>query len=915
MKLTNLRTNQLRNPLGFPVSSVSLSFQVEESTGKTLKEAQIRISDQADMSHIVYDSGISEEISSLGFVPDCQLEGGKRYYWTVWAKADDGDCGISEPAWFEGGRKEPVWDVEWITSPFDRETHPVMIKEFTLSAGADGHSAAASIASARLYISGLGVYEAYLNGKKVGEEYLAPFFNDYRYWVQYETYDITQQIRDGKNTIAVMLGDGWYKGRFGYLGEGKEKGIYGDDYLLSAELRICYRDGRVETIHTDDTWMCLKSPVISGNIYDGEVYDGRISLWDEDGELKTERMQTALSAVKAKKELLPPGTVEERLSLPLCIHERIGSPKLIITPKKEQVLDFGQEISGWVEFDCPADCEGEIFLQHGEILQDDCFYRDNLRTAKAEFTYICPGKREDLTISGTDGNERIHVRPHFTFYGFRFVKVSGVTLTEETLKDWNFEACAIYSDLERTGFITTSNEKLNRLIENTIWGQKGNFLDVPTDCPQRDERLGWTGDAQVFCATASYHMYTPGFYRKYLKDMLFEQREHQGGVPYVVPDVLSIVRRRHGEPEPDIQNNQWGEYGSCAWGDAATVIPWTMYQHYGDKKRLEESYPNMKEWTDFIIHVDNDHCSERRLWKIVFHFADWLALDNPDPESCFGKTDPYYVASVYYMYSAQLTAKAAKVLGYEEDFRYYTAIAEEVREAIQKEYITSDGHIHNETQTALVLAIYFDLLKEEWRASAAARLKQKLEERRMHLDTGFVGTAYLCKALTKAGMTQEAYALLFQEDYPSWLYEVNMGATTVWERWNSVLPDGKISGTGMNSLNHYAYGAVAEWMYRTMCGIAPDESAVGFKKAVMAPKPDSRLSFVKGEYRSASGTYKAAWEQRENQVIFQITIPFDCQAEFVVPEGMVLKEINGVPQEKQTSVLLYKGTYTITAEK
>lgn len=911
MKLTNLRTNQLRSPLGFPVSSVSLSFQVEESTGTALKEARIRISDRADMSHIVYDSGVSEEISSLGFVPDCQLEGGKRYYWTVWAKADDGDCGISEPAWFEGGRKEDVWDVAWITSPFGPDIHPVMVKEFSISVPSKGPS----LAGGRLYISGFGVYEAYLNGKKVGEEYLAPFFNDYRYWVQYETYDITELLRDGTNTIAVMLGNGWYKGRFGYLGGGKETGIYGDDYLLSAELRITYEDGREESIRTDDSWMCVKSPVLSSGIYDGEVYDGRIGLWNKDGKIAEEWRKTAQPAAAAKKGSLPAGRVEERLSLPLVIHERIGSPKLILTPKKEQVLDFGQEISGWVEFDCPVGCGGELLLQYGEILQDDCFYRDNLRTAKAEFTYLCPDNGDGRRDGGTAGKKTNHVRPHFTFYGFRFVKVSGVTLTEETLKNWNFEACAMYSDLEQTGFLTTSNEKLNRLIQNTLWGQKGNFLDVPTDCPQRDERLGWTGDAQVFCAAASYHMYTPGFYRKYLKDMLFEQREHEGGVPYVVPDVLSIVRRRHGEPEPDIRKNRWGEYGSCAWGDAATVIPWTMYEFYGDKKRLEEAYPNMKEWTDFIIRVDNDLCGGARLWKIGFHFADWLALDNPDPESCFGKTDAYYVASVYYMYSAEMTAKAAKVLGYEEDGRYYETIAKEVKEAIQREYITSDGQIHTETQTALVLALYFDLLKEEWRAPAAARLKQKLEDRGMHLDTGFVGTAYLCKALTKAGMTREAYSLLLQEEYPSWLYEVNMGATTVWERWNSVLPDGKISGTGMNSLNHYAYGAVAEWMYGTMCGIAPDASGVGFKKAIMAPKPDERLSFVKGEYRSASGTYRAAWRQEGNQVIFDLTVPFDCQAEFVVPEGMILKEINGMPRKHQASILLKKGTYTITAER
>lgn len=910
MKLTNLKTNHLKNPLGFSVSSVSLSFQVKESTGSTLKEARICISDREDMSHVLYDSGMTGQISSLGYVPEYSFEGGKRYYWTVEAEADDGDFGISEPAWFEGGRREDVWDVAWISSPFDQNFHPVMAKEFYLS----GNVLSSNIASARLYLSGLGVYEAYLNGEKVGEEYLAPFFNDYRYWVQYETYDITEQIREGKNTIAVMLGNGWYKGRFGYLGEGKEQGIYGDSFLLSAELLIQYTDGREERIQTDETWMCGKSPVLSSSIYDGEMYDAGRLPFDENGELKEIWKKEAMAAIRAEKDSLPTGRVEERLSLPLCIHERIGSPKLIITPKQEQVLDFGQEISGWVEFDCPLTGGEEIYLQYGEVLQEGCFYRDNLRTAKAEFTYICPKQETGIDGGNLKQTGKLHVRPHFTFYGFRFVKISGVNLKQEQLSDWNFEACALYSDLEQTGFMSTSNEKLNRLIQNTQWGQKGNFLDVPTDCPQRDERLGWTGDAQVFCATASYHMDTAGFYRKYLKDMLFEQREHGGGVPYVVPDILSIVRRRHGEPEPDLKNNQWGEYGSCAWGDAATIIPWTMYLFYGDKTLLEETYPNMKAWTDFIIHTEETICDGRRLWNRGFHFADWLALDNPDPESCFGNTDPYFVASVYYLYSAEITAKAAKVLGRKEECQYYTQIAKEVKEAIQKEYMTVDGHLKTETQTALVLALYFDLLKDEWKETAALRLKKKLEDKNMHLDTGFVGTAYLCKALTKMGMTKEAYTLLFQEDYPSWLYEVNMGATTIWERWNSLLPDGSISGTGMNSLNHYAYGAIAEWMYQTVCGIQPDETVPGFKKAILAPKPDKRLSFVNGQYHSASGIYQVGWKLKEHQVIFNVEIPFDCKAEFIVPEGMRVKTVNKEEWSGEKSILFSKGKYEIVGE-
>lgn len=894
MKLTQLKVNHLKNPLGFSVKNPSFSFQVAESSGSTLKAARIRIAEKEDMSELLYDSGMREDISSLSFVPETELEGGKRYYWDVTAQADDGDQGTSAVEWFEGGCGEN-WNADWITSPLGKEIQPVMYRKFRLE-----EKEASQIASARLYISGLGVYEACLNGEKAGDEYLAPFYNDYRFWIQYQTYDVTQQLKPGENVLSVMLGDGWYKGRFSYLDEARVKEIYGDDFLLTAQLLITFGDGTRQMITTDETWKCISSPVLFSNIYDGEVYDAGREIWDRDACRLAGGVEEA--SVPAVRAAAPKGKLTERMSVPVRIHERFSPASLLITPAGEQVLDFGQEITGWVEFDCRAEKGTEITLQYGEILQDDNFYRDNLRTAKAEYTYIADG-------------EKRHVRPHFTFYGFRYVKVSGITLVQDMLSSFHFEACAVYSSLERTGSVTTSDDKINRLFENTVWGQKGNFLDVPTDCPQRDERLGWTGDAQVFCATACFHMDTAAFYHKYLKDMRYEQEINGGSVPYVVPDVLSAARENMGQEAPDITENIWGESGSCAWGDAATVIPWTVYQFYGDKTQLEENYENMKLWTDFIIHMDETCCGGGRLWQIGFHFADWLALDNPDKKSCFGRTDPYYVASVYYLYSALLTAKAAGVLGKTEDQAYYEKVAEEVREAIRREYITATGRVAIDTQTALVLALYFDIVPEPFKERTAKRLKEMLEENGMHLNTGFVGTAYLCKALTKAGLSGEAYTLLFKEDFPSWLYEVNMGATTVWERWNSVLPDGKISDTGMNSLNHYAYGAVSEWIYRSVCGIAPDESTAGFKKAVLAPCPDERFQWVKGEYASASGLYRSGWEFEGDHILYEAEIPFDCTAEFLVPEGMAVKSVNGTPAEERERLPLKKGVYRLILEK
>ncbi len=986
MKITNLKTNHITNPIGYDISSPTLSFVIAESTGKKLQAARIRISRHPDMTDCIYDSGMSEEISALGHTPkerpltgsseddSCHLsellegsghyltetlEGGCRYYWNVEAVADNGDCGISETAWFEGGRKEKEWNLPWITAPFDKEEHPVLGTTFLV----DG---AENLVSARLYIAGLGLYEAWLNGEKAGDEYLTPYFNDYRFWVQYGTYDITDQIRDGENEIAVMLGNGWYKGRFGYMGDGTEKELYGDQFRLSAELVMTFADGHEERVVTDENWKCRKSPVRFSNIYDGEIYDASVSIWEKkaqergtDGtETEAAETQSADQQPTGRKlngadvpALLtdaPEGRVCERLSLPVKIHERLAPVKLIITPRGEQLIDFGQEITGWVEFDYSGqelledaapdglaqvileDTGSDTSVQSGmksdsvqkrkyirlqgsEILQEDCFYRDNLRTALAEFIYL-PEKAESAKTESVKAKS-VHVRPHFTFYGFRYVKVTGIKLTEENLSDYNFRACAIYSDLRRTGYITTSDAKLNRLIENTVWGQKGNFLDVPTDCPQRDERCGWTGDAQVFCAAATYHMDTAAFYRKYLTDMRYEQEKNAGSVPYVVPDILSIFQEHHNLPPFDLTENKWGDNGSCAWGDAATIIPWTMYQFYGDKKLLEEAWPNMKGWTDFIIHMDENHCGGGRLWNVGFHFADWLALDNPDKGSCFGKTDPYFVASVYYMYSAQLTARAAAVLGKDEDAAYYARIAAQVRQAIRDEYITRTGRVATDTQTAQVLALFFDLVDEEHREKVAAELKRKLLERSMHLDTGFVGTGYLCKALTKAGMSEDAWTLLFQEDYPSWLYEVNMGATTVWERWNSVLPDGSISDTGMNSLNHYAYGAVAEWIYRTAVGLAPDEAAPGFGKAVFAPIPNERLQFANASYDSASGTWEFGWKYTEDGGLeFAAKVPFGCEGRFVLPQGFELTGISRsteYAEEEQTMAALAAGAEAI----
>lgn len=871
MKIEKMRVNHVENPLGYRVENPGFSWIVTESAGHRAIAARVEIGLTPELKELVHDSGKREDIDSLGYYPEISLTPCTRYYWRVTVWDDAGDRGISPAAWFETAKMQEKWEAAWITPPFGKEIHPIFYKRFQVRG---------PIESARAYACGLGVFELYLNGRKAGDEVLAPFYTDYGNWLQYLTFDITRLLHEGENAAAAVLGNGWYKGRFGFI-DGLDE-LYGDRFLLVCEIRITYRDGSTEVVGTDKTWSCGHSPVLESSIYDGEVYDA--GLEQPDFALASCDIASWGPGVETAYDtpLIP------RLSPALKVRERLPVRELIHTPAGEWVLDFGQNMTGWFAFRCREASGARVEISCGEILQDGNFYNENLRTAKEKFVYV------------SDGKERL-VHPHFTFYGFRYLLVEGMGKPFPE----DFEGWVIYSELEETGEIVTSDEGVNKLFENAKWGQKGNFLDVPTDCPQRDERMGWTGDAQIFAATASFNMYTPAFYHKYLYDMLLEQKKLGGSVPHVVPDILDrimLVTGQEGEAQA----------GSCAWGDAACIIPWTLYLFYGDRELLRRHYPNMKLWVDYIRSVDDTHCLGSRLWQHGFHYADWLALDRPDAEDCVGGTDPFYVASAYYYYSAGLLAKAAGVLGLAEDESEYSRLAEEIREAVRKEYFTRDGSLRLTTQTACVLALYFGLAPEGARGKILESLQEKLEDRGMHLDTGFVGTPYLCPVLSENGRNDSAYTLLLKDDYPSWLYEVKMGATTVWERWNSVLPDGHISDTGMNSLNHYAYGSIVEWMYRCMCGLNPVPENPGFKEAVLLPRPDRRMEWVKMKYSSASGDYRCGWSISGDNVSFQVEVPFGAKAQFQLPPKLQLLTCNGVAVSCEQLELI-SGVYEITA--
>ena len=824
MKINHLKINHLTNPLGFDLANPTISYVVTQAAGKRQASAQVQVSLKADFSELLYDSGECDTIVSTGFELPIALTPMTRYYWRVRVTDETGDAAWSDIQWFETAKTvtghDYEWQAKWITPQMDKEVQAAVWQDIEISK---------PVAKARAYVIGLGVYEFYVNGEKQGDECLLPGFCDYDSWLQYQTFDL--QLETGCSRLELVLGDGWYKGWYG-LRQYSEN--YGDRLAALAEIHVWYEDGTEDVFGTDETWKARKSRVVYSGIYPGETYDTTFNV--------SETFGTEL--IELGYERLSP-----RLSAPITIHEQLKPIEVIHTPAGETVLDMGQNMVGWLQFHCKAPRGKKLYFQFGEILQDGNFYNDNLRTAKAEFTYISDGEERD-------------VRQHFTFYGFRFVKVVG---WEGEVDPEDFRGLVIHSDMEELGEITTSDSLVNQLVHNAKWGMKGNFLDVPTDCPQRDERYGWTGDAQIFSGTACYFMDTYAFYTKYGRDLYAEQVKLGGSVPDVVP-----VCNYPGD-------------ASTAWADAATIIPWNVYLHYGDKNILRRQYDSMKGWVDYMKRED-DKDGAKRLWLTGTHYADWLALDGSYPGGVYGATDPNLIASAYYYYSTSIVAKAARILE-KDEADTYAQLAGEIYDAFVKEYFTPAGNLSVDTMTAYVVVLYMGLTPDFAYERVCKGLLNRLKKNFYHLNTGFVGTPYLCRVLSENGMNDQAYHLLLEKGYPGWLYAVLMGATTIWERWNSVEPDGKISGTEMNSLNHYSYGSIVEWMFRNMAGINPCEDLAGFKKFRIAPMPNYQIGKSDVKLRSASGLIESAWEIEGKQIKFHFVVPFDTEAEIVLPDA------------------------------
>lgn len=855
MQIYGTKVNHLTNPLGFRMDRTVFSWKVKDAKGTRQNAARIRIASDTAMQEILYDSGWEKEADSLAFPVKSDLKPRTRYYWTVAVESDAGEQETSDVQWFETAKREEDWGGKWITCDSTEKRHPYFEKEICPAAGKE-------VAKARLYISGLGLYEAFYNGERIGNEYFTPYSNDYNEWVQYQTYDVTEQMKHS-GTLSVLLGNGWYKARFGFSAK-EDVGFYGNEWKLIAELHLEYADGTEDVIGTDESWMVRRSTITFSNLYDGEHRDDTLEN---------------VPVCHASLCEAPKGNLEERMSLPVTVHEVFEPVELIHTPVGEQVFDLGQEITGLFALNVHAPTGTKIHIQTGEILQEGNFYNANLRSAKSEYFFV------------TDGSEQVLI-PHFTYYGYRYVKVEGIA----DLKKEDLKGMALYSDLDPVGTMTTGHDLVNRLIENVRWGLQGNFLDVPTDCPQRDERMGWTGDAQVFSPTATYLKDTYAFYAKYLYDMAKEQRVLGGKVPDVVPSCGV-------------------ESTACVWGDASCIIPWNLYLFYGDKSILEDQFESMKSWVDYIRKVDGaDHG-----WRYVFHYGDWLALDNPvgGAEQVLGATDEEFIANLYYAVSAGLVANAAAVLGLEAEEKEYRALSEAQFETVKKEYYSVTGRCCIKTQTALILTLKYHLSENE--DLVKQQLKKLFEDSNRKLKTGFVGTPLLCNVLTDHGMEDLAYDLLLNEEYPGWLHEVKLGATTVWERWNSLLDDGTISGISMNSMNHYSYGSVLEWMFRHAAGINTIDAVPGMRKITVAPILNWKLRKMDATYDSPAGTYRSSGELPDpKHVTVRVSVPFGCSADLTLPfagEEVYKDAANPMFSDVENGICHLKpGEYAVTYE-
>ncbi|HEU5486073.1 MAG TPA: family 78 glycoside hydrolase catalytic domain [Microlunatus sp.] len=730
-------------------------------------------------------------------------------------------------------------DGEWtaqpigLTDPAELAQPGLVRREFEVSG---------EVVSAILYATALGVYQASLNGSDVDDQVLKPGWTPYERRVIHETTDVTDLLTPRSNALGIRFAGGWATELFGFRGNATP--IYTDQPLVAAQLVITYADGRTESVVTDESWRGSAGPVTASGIYPGEDHDVRLEQpgWDRPG-----FDDASWAPVRVGEGIATPSA---RTSPAVRRIDQLSAREVITTPSGKAVLDFGQNLVGRLRITVDGPADTVITMRHAEVLEHDELGTRPLRAARATNT---------LTLAGTGP---ITWEPEFTFQGFRYAEISG---WPGELDPSAITAQVIHSDMERTGWFTSSHDLVNRLHENVVWGLRGNFLYVPTDCPQRDERLGWTGDIQVFTPTASFLYDVRGFLSSWLVDLEIEQTANDGVVPFVVPNVL------RGRVRP-----------AAAWGDAATVVPTVLHERFADRRVLADQLASMQAWTDVIV----DRSGVRNLWEGQFQFADWLDPSAPPERPADAKTHPDIVATAYVFRSADLTAQAATLLGQAEVAEKYRKIAEVVREAFLAEYVTPAGRIMSDAQTGYALAIMFDIAPPDQQQALGDRLAELVRSGGYTIGTGFVGTPIVCDALTRTGHLDTATRLLTQTACPSWLYPVTMGATTIWERWDSMLPDGTINPGEMTSFNHYALGAVADWLHRVVAGLAP--AAPGYAQLRIEPKPLAGFDFAEASHITPYGLASVRWQRSGDTITVRAVVPPNTTADVRLPDGQQL---------------------------
>jgi len=848
VSLTGLKCEYKTNPLGMDVTQPRLSWQVLSSERGWLQIAyQIRVAQSpaalSQGAELLWDTGkVASPESVQRAYAGPGLQSGKRYYWQVrvW-DAQDRPSTWSETAWWEMGLLTPSdWQTSWIEPDLNENVArsnpcPMLRREFEVRN---------EVKSARAYVTSHGLYEMYVNGKRIGDEEFTPGWTSYDDHIQYQTYDITTQVQKGRNAVGVILGDGWYRGNLAFSGQ---RNTYGDKLALLAQIRLIYADGSSQVIGSDPSWKAATGPILRSDIYNGETYDARLEKkgWSSPGYNDAAWAGVKLANHPKNNLVAPAGPPVRRI-------QELMPVEISQTPSGETVVDMGQNMVGWVRLKVSGQAGTTVTLRHAEVLDKaGNFYTENMRAAKQTIEYTLKGEGVEV------------FEPHFTFQGFRYVKVQGFP-TEPSLD--NLTGIVVHSDIAPAGTFECSNPIINQLQHNIQWGQKGNFVDVPTDCPQRDERLGWTGDAQAFARTASFNADVAAFYTKWLKDMAADQKP-SGAIPHVIPNVLD---------RKDPAKNT----ASAGWADASVIVPWTVYLSYGDTRILERQYGSMKGWVDFMAKRAGDSY----LWNNDFTYGDWLAFATNRSDYPGATTDKDLVSQAYFARSTDLLQKTAALLGKSEEASKYADLLSNIKKAFNAEFVTPSGRLASNTQTAYSLALAFDLLPENLRAQAAGRLAEDVRKFK-HITTGFLGAPLICRVLSNYGHFDEAFMLLNRKEYPSWLYPITKGATTIWERWDGIKPDDSFQDKGMNSFNHYAYGAIGEWLYGVVAGIEIDPQKPGYKHTIVQPHTGGALNFAKASHQSLYGSVAAGWELKDGQLHVTVEIPANTTATVKLPQA------------------------------